>query len=129
MGITNPICKVIVVDEDAQSLNQISELLGRQFKVMTSRDPRIALNWLETDLSVGIIIVEQVLRSGFGINLLQTAKNLRPEVRRVLITRYCDMGAIVQGLHSGVVNQTISKPILHSELLRAVANPSSRMSA
>lgn len=123
MGNSKASCTVLVVDDDQQVLHQLTDLLQPTFKVLSTRDQHRAVEWLQKDISIGIIIVEQILRGGLGMEILETAQKLRPEIRRVLITRYCDLSSIVQGLHNGAVHRTISKPILHAELSSAIGLP------
>ncbi len=115
--------RTLIAGEDGrEALNHLSQVLGDHYNVLATCDPRRALGWLENDSSVTVIVVEQVLKSGLGLDILESAKVLRPDVRRVLITRYSDLSGIVQGLHSGAINRMISKPLLRGELAAAVGS-------
>jgi DNA-binding NtrC family response regulator len=108
---------LVVLDDDPESLREISAILSPYYRVMTTSDPRRALGWVENDNSVGILIVEQVLRTGLGLDVLEKAQELRPNIRRIMITRYEDLGALVTGLHRGTIHRMISKPLLRTELV------------
>jgi DNA-binding NtrC family response regulator len=129
MANTKPTCTVLAVDDDSQVLRQISDFLKPNFNVLTTRDSQRAIEWLQKDPSIVIIIVEQILRSGLGVELLETVRKTRPEIHRVLITRYCDLPSIVHGLHNGAIQRTISKPITHAELTATLAPAIHRASA
>jgi DNA-binding NtrC family response regulator len=108
---------LVVLDDDPESLREISAVLSPHYRVLTTSDPRRAMGWVENDASVGILIVEQVLRSGLGLDVLEKAHELRPNIRRIMITRYEDLNALVAGLHKGTIHRMISKPLLKSELV------------
>jgi DNA-binding NtrC family response regulator len=129
MANTKPTCTVLAVDDDPQVLRQISDFLKPNFNVLTTRDSQRAIEWLRKDASIVVLIVEQILSSGLGLELLETARNTRPEIRRVLITRYCDLPSIVHGLHNGAIQRTISKPITQAELTAALGAAMHRASA
>lgn len=102
-------------------LRQISELLARHAEVMITTDSRKAMGWLEKNSSVVGLLVGDTVRGEAGVDVLKAARQLKPQVRRVLITGYADLPGIVEGLHSGVIDRLLSKPLVPSELSAAVA--------
>jgi adenylate cyclase len=112
---------LIAVDDDPEALRHLTSVMEAHYKVLATSTPSRALAWLENDPSVAVIIVDQVLKSGLGLDVLESAKTLRPDVRRVLITRYTDLAGIVHGLHSGAINRMVSKPLMVGELALALA--------
>lgn len=115
---------VIVVDDDPNVSRQLSELMRPHYTVLTTCEPRQALHWIEKNARIFAVIVDQVLRQGLGIELLENAKVLRPTVKRVLLTRFDDLSSIVQALHEGTIHRMISKPLMRGELTAALAHPS-----
>lgn len=112
--------RIILLDSDDHVLRQVSHVFGGTFIVVHVHNPRSVIGLLETDSTVIAIITEQVLRSGAGVDLLETVRSFRPQVRRVMLTGYSDLAAIVAGLHSGVVQCLLHKPVGDAELLMAV---------
>jgi DNA-binding NtrC family response regulator len=112
---------LVVLDDDAESLREISAILGSHFRVLATSDPRRAMGWIENDESVGIIIVGQVLRTGLGLDVLGKVQELRPAIRRIMITRYEDLSVLITGIHSGAIHRMISKPLARAELVALVA--------
>jgi FixJ family two-component response regulator len=84
---------------------------------------------IESDPHIGAIITEQVMRSGDGVQLLETVRTLRPQVRRIVLTTYTDLAAIIHGLHSGAIQALVQKPIVDSELLAAVCPELAQMNS
>jgi ActR/RegA family two-component response regulator len=114
---------LIVVEDDAEVLREITHALETRFTVRTTSSMRQALAWLQTDASVTVVIAGQVLRSGMGIDLLESARLVRPEVRRVLIADYSNLAALMDGIHKGTIERTIGTDSLHVELAALAAAP------
>jgi DNA-binding NtrC family response regulator len=117
---------IIAVDDDIRLLRMISELLAQQCEVLMTTDRRKAMGWLENNKLVTSILTGETLRGEPGLDLLKNARQLRPEVRRVLITGYADLPAIVEGLHTGVIDRLLSKPLVAAELCVVVSVLESR---
>lgn len=116
----HPRRRIILLDSDDQVVRQVSHVFGGTFIVVHVHNPRSVIGLLETDPSVVAIITEQVLRCGAGVDLLETVRSFRPQVRRVMLTGFPDLPAIVAGLHSGSVQCLLHKPVGDAELLVAV---------
>jgi DNA-binding NtrC family response regulator len=119
---------VIVVDDDVRSLDQARIILDCTHNVLATGDANRAMAWLRSNATVNAIIVAQNLGGGKALEVLGSAQNIRPEVRRILIASYSDLAIFVEGLHSGAVQRTISKPFDATELLglvrvRAMSGP------
>lgn len=112
--------KVILLDNDDQVVRQVSRVFGGVFIVVHVQNPRTVIGLLETDDAIAAVISEQVLRSGAGVDLLASVRSFRPQVRRVMLTGYADLAAIVGGLHSGAIQSLLHKPAGDAELLSAV---------
>jgi ActR/RegA family two-component response regulator len=75
------------------------------------------------DNTIKLLMVGQVLRSGMGVDLLENARRIRPDVRRVLLTNYNDMTGVIQALHSGAIDRTVGTVSLHGELAALMGAP------
>jgi ActR/RegA family two-component response regulator len=111
---------LLALDGDETVLKSISRLAAPYFQVLTTRDPRRFLAWLEHTQNVGAIITEHVLQTASGVSLLQSARVMRPSARRVLLTTYHDLASIVDGLHSGAIERLVQKPFTAAEFLVAI---------
>jgi hypothetical protein len=112
--------KVILLDSEEQVMRQVSRVFGGAFIVIHVQNPRTVIGLLETDDAIVGVITEQVLRCGAGVDLLETVRSFRPAVRRVMLTGYSDMAAIVVGIHSGAIQSLLHKPVGDTELLTAI---------
>lgn len=112
--------KLVLLDSDEAAARQVSRVFGGAFIVIHVQNPRTVIGLLETDDAITGVITEQVLRCGAGLELLETVRSFRPKVRRVMLTSYSDMAAIVGGIHSGAIQSLLHKPAGDTELLTAM---------
>ena len=103
---------LIAVDDDPEALANLTSAMEPFYTVLATSSSQKALAWLERDKNVSVIVVDQVLKTGLGLDLLEQAKTLRPDVQRVLLTRYTDLANIIGGLHSGAINRMLTKPLV-----------------
>ena len=111
---------LLALDGDEVVLKAIAQIAAPYFRVLTTRDPRKLLGWLENYKHVDAIVTEHVLQTSHGVALLESARQMCPGARRVLLTTYHDLPSIVAGLHSGAIQQLVQKPFNPTELLAAV---------
>jgi DNA-binding NarL/FixJ family response regulator len=64
--------------------------------------------------------VDNSIAQPSAIEVLELVRSKQPSARRVLLTDHCDLGIIVQGLHTGSVQHIVYKPIFGPELLQAI---------
>jgi ActR/RegA family two-component response regulator len=121
--------KLLALDSDDSVLRQIARVFGGYFLVVPVRSPSRALGLLEGDPHIRVMITEQVMRFAQGVELFETVRTMRPDVRRVMLTSYTDLASIVTGLHSGAVQVLVQKPATDAELLAAVCPEVSQQSA
>ena len=111
---------LLALDGDEAVLRQIAEIAAPHFQALTTRDPRKLLAWLDHHRRIDAIVTEHVLQTSHGVALLESARQMRPEARRVLLTTYHDLPSIVAGLHSGAIQHLVQKPFTAMDLLTAV---------
>lgn len=112
--------KLLALDEDESTLAQIARVASGYFSVLQLKSPSRAIGLLEADHSIEVFLTEHVMRFGNGVELLETVRTMRPEVRRVMLTSYSDLTGILLGLHSGAIQTLVQKPAGDLELLQAI---------
>lgn len=111
---------IVAVDDDVRTLDRIRMILDSTHVVLATADPDRAMIWLRDNTTVTAVVAAQNLRRGNGADLLGAAQKLRPVARRILIACYSDLALFLDGLHSGAIQRTISRPIDAAELLGLV---------
>jgi|SRR5580658_5129619 DNA-binding NtrC family response regulator len=112
--------KLLVLDQNMKVLHEISRATAAWTETFVTADPREAMARLQNDPGFKIFLTEQVLSNSSGIDLLDSVRSLRPDVRRVLMCDAGELGPIISGLHSGVIGRLLYKPFQPSELLAAI---------
>ncbi|WP_170200704.1 response regulator [Ideonella azotifigens] len=118
---SGPPTRVWVVDDDPIVALYLGELLHEHgFAVTTFADPQAALHAYEADpRRVDVVVTDQRMPKLSGDVLASAMLRLRPQVRVILCTGYCDViderGALAIG-----VQHFFRKPFDAQALLRAV---------
>ena len=112
---------LLALNDDPDMLSQIVRATAGHFRVIPLTNPSRALAALETDPDIGVFITAQIMQFGNGIDLLEAARTMKPNVRRVMLTNYNDLASIIPGLHSGTIQALAQTPATDQELLAAIA--------
>jgi DNA-binding NtrC family response regulator len=111
---------LLALDGDENVLSTVSRVAAPHYHVLVTRDPRRLLGWMENYPNVAVVVTEHVLQSSHGVSLLETARSMRPDATRVLLTTFGDLASIVDGLHTGAIQRLVQKPFTPAELLHAI---------
>jgi DNA-binding NtrC family response regulator len=86
---------VVCVDDEPRVLAALRRSFrGEPFRVATTREPLRVLQWLERR-NVAVVIADQRMSRGGGIDLLDEVRRRRPSARRVLLTGFPDGTALL----------------------------------
>jgi response regulator RpfG family c-di-GMP phosphodiesterase len=111
---------ILVVDDDDVSLELMTELLSEEYEVFVARAVEVALTLLE-HTRIDLILTDQWMPHMSGLQLLESARELSPETRAILISAAADTTMLTQALRLGTVRDFIDKPWREGEILRKVA--------
>jgi DNA-binding NtrC family response regulator len=110
--------KIVVLCTELASIRAITESAGRIFEMAWARDAKTFTDQLAEEPAA--VVVDNAVAHTAAIGLLQTVRKAYPQARRVLLTDYCDLAIIVQGLHTESVQKIVYKPVHGPELLNAL---------
>ncbi|MCS7014148.1 MAG: response regulator [Chloroherpetonaceae bacterium] len=102
--------RVLVVDDEPSVLTALSEMLGDEYEVLTSRTADEALAILHQDIFIGSLISDQRMPSKTGTDLLIEVSRLAPLLPKILITAYTDVEDVVRLINEGQIHRYIQKP-------------------
>lgn len=102
--------KVLIVDDDLSVLDALSELFREEYDVICKTSAVEALEQLEKDAFVALILTDQRMPGKTGANLLIESRRYAPLVPKILITAYTDVEDIVQLINEGQIYRYIQKP-------------------
>jgi DNA-binding NtrC family response regulator len=112
--------KCVVIHEDNKTLQHIKEAARHWYDVLDTTEPEQAIRLLETHSDVSVFITHPGAGEFDCIGVLEQVRASYPDVRRIVMTSYLDLGRIIQGLHNGTIQKLVQKPIDSMELQRAI---------
>lgn len=110
---------VVFVDDDAGNRQAFAAAFRHAFDVHTAATADEVMALLNTH-QVHVLIADQRMPAVQGSELLAQVRNTHPQVRRMLVTAYADLEAIIEAVNTGGVTKYFSKPWVHDQLLNAV---------
>jgi len=109
---------LLAVDDDVSVLEAVVQDLRRQYgstyRVMRAASGQAALDMLAQlktrDEPVALIISDQRMPGMSGVEMLERARDIYPEARRMLLTAYADTEAAIRAINSARIHYYLSKP-------------------
>ena len=113
---------ILYVDDEEASLSLFKRAFEDEFRILTASSAKEGLALLERHAdNIGILLTDQQMPGEKGVWLLERARNLRPQILRILVTAYSDMNAAIAAINSGAIYKYVTKPwdpLLLEQLLR-----------
>jgi thioredoxin reductase (NADPH) len=109
---------LLAVDDDISVLEAVVQDLRRQYgntyRVMRAAGGQAALDTLaqlkSRDEPVALIISDQRMPGITGVELLERARAIYPDARRVLLTAYADTEAAIRAINTARIHYYLNKP-------------------
>ncbi|NBD10678.1 MULTISPECIES: sensor histidine kinase [Corallococcus] len=112
---------VLYVDDDALNLRVFDANFGQRFRIFRCSSPNEALALLEQRRGeIGVVLSDQRMPGMTGVELLERARTIAPDAKRMLVTAYADMQAVIDAVNRGQVTRYFVKPWDRAELLAAL---------
>ena len=110
---------LLVVDDEPDVCDSVHDLLRREFRVLKASGAQEGLRLLQEE-EIHIIMTDQRMPRGDGLELLAKVKVRWPRAVRLLFTGFADLESIVAAINQGHVYQFIKKPWQPEDLASAV---------
>lgn len=108
---------ILYVDDERPNLRAFALNFDRHFRVVTCESGPEALSRLPEIGDVGVVLTDQRMPGMSGVELLERARILVPEARRMLVTAYADIQVVIDAVNRGQVNRYFVKPWVKEDLL------------
>lgn len=108
--------KVLIVDDEQESLNLLNRTLRGVYETSLARDGREGLRALERS-PVAAVISDQRMPGMTGVEFLAEASRRCPHTQRILLTGYTEVEGIIEAINAGHVFGYLSKPWHPDDLL------------
>lgn len=112
--------KIMIVDDEPANLRTLERLFRPDYQVVTAPSGAEALALLERH-DVALLISDQRMPAMTGIELMIKTVAIRPQMVKILLTGYTDVGALIDALNSGLVYHYLTKPWNNDDLRLTVS--------
>lgn len=102
--------RLLVVDDEPDNLDLLYRTFRREYQVLRAESGRKALEVLEDDGEVAVIISDQRMPEMTGTEFLSRTVPDFPDTVRIILTGFTDVEDLVQAINSGQVYRYITKP-------------------
>lgn len=116
--------KLLVVDDEADNLDLLYRTFRRDFQVYRADSAFSALETLDQQGEMAVIISDQRMPEMNGTEFLGKTVDRYPDTIRILLTGYTDVEDLVEAINSGQVFKYITKPWQPEELKAVVQQAS-----
>ena len=117
----SPAVAVLYVDDEPINLRVFEANFRDRFRVLTCQVPTDALTLLANRApEIGVLISDQRMPEMTGVELLERANEIAPDVIRMVITAYSDVQAVIDAVNRGRVTRYFVKPWIKEDLLAAL---------
>jgi two-component system probable response regulator PhcQ len=102
---------VLYVDDEEKSLKYFTRAFEDQFRIHTAINAQEGLRLLEAHKDeIGLLMTDQRMPGEKGVWLLERARQMRPQIIRILVTAYADMDAAIAAVNTGAIYKYVTKP-------------------
>ena len=102
---------ILYVDDEEKSLKYFVRAFKEQFRIFTATNAQDGLKVLEEHKEeIGLLMTDQRMPGEKGVWLLERARQLRPQIIRILATAYADMEAAIAAVNTGAIYKYVTKP-------------------
>lgn len=102
--------RILLVDDEPNVLRALRRVFHREhYEIVTAADGNQALALL-AEREFQLIISDYMMPGLNGAELLKRAKNMRPDMIRIMLTGHADAGAVMGAVNEGAVYKFILKP-------------------
>lgn len=112
--------KMLVVDDEPDNLDLLYRTFRRDFSVLRAESGVVALEVLQREGEVAVIISDQRMPEMKGTEFLSKTVPQFPDTMRIILTGFTDVEDLVDAINSGQVYKYITKPWDPNELKAVV---------
>lgn len=109
-GLLSPY-HILYVDDEEKALHYFKEIFGDEYIVHTATNAMDGYRILQTHgTKIGLLLTDQRMPGPSGVELMEHARKLNPNLVRILVTAYTDYQAAVAAVNSGRCFRYLHKP-------------------
>jgi len=112
--------KILVVDDEIANLQKLKRTFINRYPVVTASSAREALDVVQKDLSIAVIVADQRMPDMTGIEFLQRTLDSLPNAIRIILTGFTDVDVLMEAINTCKVYRYMVKPWDPPDLLMTV---------
>ncbi|MBE7496519.1 MAG: hybrid sensor histidine kinase/response regulator [Verrucomicrobiaceae bacterium] len=102
---------ILYVDDEEKALHYFREIFGDEYTIHIATSALDGYRILEAHgPQIGLLLTDQRMPGASGVELLEQARKLNPNLVRILVTAYTDYQAAVAAVNDGRVFRYLHKP-------------------
>src|SRR5947208_17134942 len=102
---------ILYVDVEEKSLKYLARAFEDHFRILTATNAQDGLKLLQEHKDeIGLLMTDQRMPGEKGVWLLERARQLKPQMIRILATAYSDMEAAIAAVNTGAIYKYVTKP-------------------
>jgi len=113
--------KVLFVDDEKNILSALRRLtMDEEFETLTANSGAVGLDILAEEENIGLVVSDQRMPEMTGAEFLARARDMRPDVPRIVLTGHADVSAAIDAINKGGACRYIKKPWEDEDLLQII---------
>lgn len=108
--------KILFIDDESTNVVAFKASFRKMYEVHTANSGPEALGILEKTEDIAVVVSDQRMPGMTGVQLLKEVKTRFPEPKRIILTGYSDVDAIVNAINEAQAWQYLTKPWVFQEL-------------
>ena len=108
--------RILIVDDEEAILETMTFTFMDLYDVLTTSDPTQALEIMEENQPVAVVITDQRMPGMTGVELLRETYDRFPETVRIILTGFADSEATIKAINDGHIYGYVNKPWEPDEL-------------
>ena len=108
--------RILIVDDEEAILETMTFTFMDLYEVLTTSDPTQALEIMEENQPIAVVITDQRMPGMTGVELLSETYQRFPETVRIILTGFADAEATVKAINDGHIYGYVNKPWEPDEL-------------
>lgn len=101
--------RVLVVDDEPQVLVALEDLLSDDFTILKTSSPKEALEYIDSDRDIAVVLTDQRMPAMTGDRLLAHVEQASNALG-IMITGFADLSAVVSAVNEGRLFAYVTKP-------------------
>ena len=114
--------KILLVDDEECILNSLYRCLRRDYEVLMAESGEEAMDILEEDKDIALILSDVKMPGMDGITLLAEAEKVSPMSVKMVLSGYAELDLVMDAINGGHIWRYMTKPWSQDDLHMAINN-------